>query len=370
MWSHWTRALRLGHGHRRLHAGHARHAGARLRASRREAGTRRGCRPPAGHRRRVRLRGDHRPRGRPRGCHRLGGDAGWHDGGGASAKLEERGLADSGRARRARGAGAERAKEAPRDGRTEPPPRRKADGLEDEDVARRRTAQPRGETMKLTPLDIRHKEFKRGMRGYADVEVDEFLDQVADEYERMFKENIDLQDRRRGARGEGRRLQAHRGHAPEDPHQRPGQRRGAEAERQQAGPVHPAGRRAQGAADGERGLLGAPGHRAGHGQAAQRRGGLPLQVQEHDRGLSAPVAGHAGGHRSGAGAADPMTDFARHAEAIKEAIARESAAPGPGVAPAHEPERPARGAPHAAPYVGRGRTRLRGSRSETSRRAR
>jgi cell division initiation protein len=49
--------------------------------------------------------------------------------------------------------------------------------------------------MKLTPLDIRHKEFKRGMRGYADVEVDEFLDETADEYERLFKENIDLQDR-------------------------------------------------------------------------------------------------------------------------------------------------------------------------------
>jgi cell division initiation protein len=49
--------------------------------------------------------------------------------------------------------------------------------------------------MKLTPLDIRHKEFKRGMRGYADVEVDEFLDEIADEYERLFKENIDLQDR-------------------------------------------------------------------------------------------------------------------------------------------------------------------------------
>ena len=49
--------------------------------------------------------------------------------------------------------------------------------------------------MKLTPLDIRHKEFKRGMRGYADVEVDEFLDEIADEYERLFKENIDLHDR-------------------------------------------------------------------------------------------------------------------------------------------------------------------------------
>ncbi len=49
--------------------------------------------------------------------------------------------------------------------------------------------------MKLTPLDIRHKEFKRGMRGYADEEVDEFLDEVADEYERIFKENIDLSER-------------------------------------------------------------------------------------------------------------------------------------------------------------------------------
>jgi len=49
--------------------------------------------------------------------------------------------------------------------------------------------------MKLTPLDIRHKEFKRAMRGYADVEVDEFLDEVADEFERLFKDNIDLGER-------------------------------------------------------------------------------------------------------------------------------------------------------------------------------
>jgi cell division initiation protein len=49
--------------------------------------------------------------------------------------------------------------------------------------------------MKLTPLDIRHKDFKRGMRGYADTEVDEFLDEIADEFERLFKENIDLLER-------------------------------------------------------------------------------------------------------------------------------------------------------------------------------
>jgi cell division initiation protein len=46
--------------------------------------------------------------------------------------------------------------------------------------------------MKLTPLDIRHKEFKRGLRGYVDGDVDEFLDEVADEFERLFKENIEL----------------------------------------------------------------------------------------------------------------------------------------------------------------------------------
>ncbi|MCE5191758.1 MAG: DivIVA domain-containing protein, partial [Actinomycetia bacterium] len=42
--------------------------------------------------------------------------------------------------------------------------------------------------MKLTPLDIHHKEFGRSLRGYNEAEVDEFLDQVADELERLFKE--------------------------------------------------------------------------------------------------------------------------------------------------------------------------------------
>lgn len=49
--------------------------------------------------------------------------------------------------------------------------------------------------MKLTPLDIHHKEFGRSLRGYNEAEVDEFLDQVADELERLFKENIDLSER-------------------------------------------------------------------------------------------------------------------------------------------------------------------------------
>jgi len=53
--------------------------------------------------------------------------------------------------------------------------------------------------MKLTPLDIHHKEFGRSLRGYNEAEVDAFLDQVADELERLFKENIDLSERNEAA---------------------------------------------------------------------------------------------------------------------------------------------------------------------------
>jgi cell division initiation protein len=49
--------------------------------------------------------------------------------------------------------------------------------------------------VKITPLDIRRKEFKRSVRGYLDEDVDLFLDGVADEMERLSKENEWLQDR-------------------------------------------------------------------------------------------------------------------------------------------------------------------------------
>jgi len=49
--------------------------------------------------------------------------------------------------------------------------------------------------MKLTPMDIHHKEFRHSLRGYDEKEVDDFLDTVADEFERLFKENIDLSER-------------------------------------------------------------------------------------------------------------------------------------------------------------------------------
>lgn len=49
--------------------------------------------------------------------------------------------------------------------------------------------------MKLTALDIHHKEFGHALRGYSEEQVDAFLDQVADEFERLFKENIDLSEK-------------------------------------------------------------------------------------------------------------------------------------------------------------------------------
>ncbi|MBI4743303.1 MAG: DivIVA domain-containing protein [Actinobacteria bacterium] len=49
--------------------------------------------------------------------------------------------------------------------------------------------------MKLTPLDIHHKEFKHALRGYSEEEVDAFLDEVAAEFERLFKENIEAEEK-------------------------------------------------------------------------------------------------------------------------------------------------------------------------------
>lgn len=49
--------------------------------------------------------------------------------------------------------------------------------------------------MKLTPLDIHHKEFRRTVRGYNEEEVDIFLDEVAEEFERLFKENVEIKEK-------------------------------------------------------------------------------------------------------------------------------------------------------------------------------
>ena len=42
--------------------------------------------------------------------------------------------------------------------------------------------------MKITPLDINNKEFKKVLRGYSPEEVDEFLDEVVESYEELYKE--------------------------------------------------------------------------------------------------------------------------------------------------------------------------------------
>ena len=46
--------------------------------------------------------------------------------------------------------------------------------------------------MALTPLDIHNKEFSRGMRGYDQDEVNEFLDQIIKDFELVIREKKEL----------------------------------------------------------------------------------------------------------------------------------------------------------------------------------
>ncbi|MEM5794802.1 MAG: DivIVA domain-containing protein [Bacillota bacterium] len=46
----------------------------------------------------------------------------------------------------------------------------------------------------LTPLDIHNKEFKKGFRGYNEEEVDEFLDKIIKDYEKLYRDNIELKE--------------------------------------------------------------------------------------------------------------------------------------------------------------------------------
>jgi cell division initiation protein len=48
--------------------------------------------------------------------------------------------------------------------------------------------------MPIRPIDIRRKEFKNGFRGYEANQVDDFLDAVADEFERNYTENQRLRE--------------------------------------------------------------------------------------------------------------------------------------------------------------------------------
>ncbi|EYE88426.1 septum formation initiator [Fervidicella metallireducens AeB] len=44
--------------------------------------------------------------------------------------------------------------------------------------------------MAITPNEISNKDFKKVFRGYDIDEVDEFLEQIVEEYEKLYKENI------------------------------------------------------------------------------------------------------------------------------------------------------------------------------------
>lgn len=47
----------------------------------------------------------------------------------------------------------------------------------------------------ITPMDIENKEFKKGFRGYSEEEVDEFLDSVKEDFENLYRENLDLKEK-------------------------------------------------------------------------------------------------------------------------------------------------------------------------------
>ena len=46
----------------------------------------------------------------------------------------------------------------------------------------------------ITPLDIETKEFKKGLRGYNEQEVNGFLDEIQKDYENLYRENIEIKD--------------------------------------------------------------------------------------------------------------------------------------------------------------------------------
>jgi cell division initiation protein len=203
--------------------------------------------------------------------------------------------------------------------------------------------------MKLTPLDIRHKEFKRGMRGYADVEVDEFLDEVADEYERIFKENIDLQDRVEALE---EKVAGYK--RIEDTLQKTLVNAQASAEEQKQNASKQAQLILQDAELKARQMV----NEAYSERQAIEQGMAKLRSAEEDfrykfrtmiEGYLRQIQETPEVTPSQASAAEPMNDFARHAEAIKEAIARESAATQPD--DAQEARRPAPEQPRTAPYV-------------------
>ncbi len=44
-------------------------------------------------------------------------------------------------------------------------------------------------------MDIRNKEFKKGFRGYNEDDVDIFMDKIVADFEKVYKENVELKDK-------------------------------------------------------------------------------------------------------------------------------------------------------------------------------
>ncbi len=52
--------------------------------------------------------------------------------------------------------------------------------------------------MQMTPLDIRNKTFRKGVRGYQCAEVEKFLENVSQEFESAYTENFELREKTKG----------------------------------------------------------------------------------------------------------------------------------------------------------------------------
>ena len=46
----------------------------------------------------------------------------------------------------------------------------------------------------LTPMDIHNKEFKKGFRGYSEEDVDAFMEELASDYEKVYREYCELKE--------------------------------------------------------------------------------------------------------------------------------------------------------------------------------
>lgn len=47
----------------------------------------------------------------------------------------------------------------------------------------------------ITPIEIRNKEFKKNLGGYAKDDVDDFFSMIASEYDALYRDNIALKDK-------------------------------------------------------------------------------------------------------------------------------------------------------------------------------